>query len=138
MGQDLLLLSLDWKKKGKESPDKGFRRTLDQIDKRIDKLDELPVPGDIDDVSGGSWTWVERISFKEVVDDEGSVVTLDAYKQYLYDLVDQLRNSWDSRDTVCFLVGGEYWVFVTGGGSWGDSPSETYDVLSKLYAARVV
>ena len=133
MGADLLLLTLDWKPKGpKETPEKGFRRTCDGMDKKIDKVKKMPDENDLCDISGGTW------SGKPPTDeDSGEEVTLDVYKQHLYDLVDELRGCWNCR-TVVWFKAGDRWVFATGGMSWGEAPSEVYELLSKLYSAGVV
>jgi hypothetical protein len=84
------------------------------------------------------WELINGKVFNSSVDaDEGAEVTLDGYKQCLYDLVDEIRLAWDARDTALQLVGNRY-ILITGGMSWGDSPGETFDALSKLYAAGVI
>ena len=120
MGADLLVMSINWTKKKGEKPLKGFRRRCDQIDSAIDKIKMVPASDQLDDIMPGA---VGRPSVEE-------------YKQYLYDRVDELRESWGGRDSA-YLRYGNQEVFLTGGLSWGDSPCETFDILSNLAYARV-
>ncbi len=122
MGADLLVMSIHWTRlRHGEKPETGFRRRCERIDIKIDQLKKVPGPDQLEDIMGG---WVDR-------------PTLDEYKQYLYDRVDDLRESWGGRDSV-YLCYGDQGVFLTGGMSWGDSPGETFDILLNLAYAKVL
>lgn len=140
MGSELCLLTLDWKcgngKDNAKGAEAGFQKRCAEIDKNIDKIKRMPDKRLMEDVSGGKWMVAEVKGV--VMDDDGNVIGLDEYKQYLYDLVDTVRAGWSSRQATIFMVGGKYWVFATGGETWGDSPGETFDALSYLYQAGVV
>lgn len=133
MGADFLCMVLDWERKGKrESMEDGWKRTLDAIDKRIDKIKRLPSLNDIDDISGGEWQNTED----GIVDGNADILTIDGYQTYLYDLVDSLRSCWGGRDNTVILLGNRF-VFITGGMSWGDSPTDTFNILTRLQAAGI-
>jgi hypothetical protein len=55
--------------------------------------------------------------------------TWDEYKERLLRAHDNIKSAWfDDCDRSTFLVDiGKYKVLVTGGDSWGDSPSEMFD-----------
>jgi len=125
MGADLLVMSIHWTQKKKEKPEKGFQTRCAQIDCAIDRITRIPHEDRLMDINPDYQdTWAE-------------LPTVDEYKQYLYDLVDELRKAWGARDTA-FLQYGDQRVFLTGGMSWGDSPGETFDLLTKLSYAGVL
>jgi hypothetical protein len=139
MGADLILMALSWKPSKKEKlPEEGFRGALDAIDNRIDKIKKMPDQNDLLDISNGAWVMSsDEEGNRDVTDDEGNSISLDDYKQHLYDLVDELRHNWGARDTT-LIFGKQETFFVAGGMSWGDSPGETYDVMLHLSQAGVL
>lgn len=125
MGADLLVMSIHWTQKKREKPEKGFQNRCAAIDCAIDRITRIPHEDRLMDINPDYQnTWAE-------------LPTVDQYKQYLYDLVDELRKTWGDRDTV-FLQYGDQRVFLTGGMSWGDSPGETFDLLTMLSYAGVL
>ena len=134
MGADLLVLTLDWPKR-KEDLHRGFLKRCDEIDNCIDRLKKMSFGHEPCDVNPDWGLKDNKVMDMGVT--PAKKVTLGQYKRYLHDLVDEFRGAWGGRDTVVQAIDNR-WVFITGGMSWGDSPGETYAVLSKLYYAGVV
>lgn len=56
---------------------------------------------------------------------ENGFASLSEARGWLQELITQLEDSWDNRDTIELDLGGAIYV-CTGGLSWGDSPTDTY------------
>lgn len=86
--------------------------------------------GETTTLDSGEWEM-----FTEDLDpDEEIEVRLRELEEKVYVLIEELKDfiEGDSRDTTSFSVG-EYNIYVTGGMSWGDSPSDTYDAINFLF-----
>ena len=135
MGADFCIMTLDWKQKAKnESTEKGFLRTCKEMDGRINKIKRMPASDLLEDVNPD---WHHDANGTVVSSVSGNKIMLSDYKDYVYSLVNMLRDSWGGRDNTVILVGNHF-VFITGGMTWGDSPGDTFDVLVKLNYAGVL
>jgi hypothetical protein len=133
MGADFLVMTMSWKPKTKrEGLEQGFLRSCKDIDKRIRAMKKYP-SCDPDSINP-DWNNREGSVWR---DDTDEPVTLAEVKKVLHARVKDLRDSWGARDNTITPEKGVY-VFITGGMSWGDSPTETFDVLSVLAYAGVL
>ena len=137
MGADLLILTLDWPTRKGQSHEEGFIQCCEAIDKRIDKIKKVDFNGGDPSQINDDWELCGDKTVWYTGTEEAPEVTLDQYKQCLYDLVDEIRLSWGGRDTTFHTIG-NWSILITGGMSYGDSPTDTFGMLTKLYAAGVV
>lgn len=118
MGADLILQDIIIRQK----PTKAFWDKLEKaLDKKIDKMSEDELKGWDDEVSCGSSDDVE-----ELREEAHSVVTTA-----LSDLRDPCRDvTWIS---LAIPHSKDVWyIYLTGGMSWGDDPSDSYSDFYKL------
>lgn len=69
--------------------------------------------------------------------------TADEVRERAADLVEEIKQGFDTasfaRDVFTLRSpDGRWWVHLTGGTSWGDSPSELFDALNDLSAVPEV
>lgn len=83
--------------------------------------------------------WIDLAPIQKL-DPDGDYITAgvvsesefrERLKQDLELLVSEARGVRDRRD-VMVLYFGEWRILLTGGGSWGDSPTEFFDILQDL------
>lgn len=61
--------------------------------------------------------------------DENNEFSLAILKRAAGKILDRLEAALDSRRTTTLEIGG-YWVYLSGGLSWGDGPTEEYDAIA--------
>ena len=65
--------------------------------------------------------------------------TIDDVRLALTADVDEFENAWNGKDReAAGLEIGPYYSMLTGGMSWGDSPSELYECMNRLEAGGVL
>ncbi|KYC52814.1 MAG: hypothetical protein AMQ22_00605 [Candidatus Methanofastidiosum methylothiophilum] len=108
MGADFLLMWCPY-------PEITEKR-LEELKQRIKTLNDL----DIND------------RFEDLVDDETGETDLDAYKDLLKDIIQHFPDYEDYRECTTMIPHNSYRIILSGGMSWGDSPTNCYEDLEKI------
>ena len=98
--------------------DAGRRALAEVADREVFRFDEpeWQIPCLLDDVGECD------------LDEEGEF-SLAILKRAAARILDRLETALDSRRTTTLEIGG-YWVYLSGGLSWGDGPTVEYDAIA--------
>jgi hypothetical protein len=123
MGADLLVAYIDWRRgKTSEESDLNFGKYVADIEQHIHELKE------VDDEYAMLYGDAQNLSEEQI----------EEYKSDLLASLSCVKEAKENaRDTVVITVGNRH-VLITGGMSWGDSPGDTYEHISKLMNAGVL
>lgn len=119
MGADFLVHYISWPKNTQPDWADGF--------KEIERLRALPTEAWPEDYKNSGYG------------DEDSIPG-DAADELSEDLkeVQRVADGGYTREATTFLIGDEEVVLLTGGQSWGDSPTNMYERIDRLYGAGVI
>ena len=103
-----------------EDPEAGKQRIIDAVSSLGEEaLDEL------------LWDALESIADSYVMDEEEDEVPPEEAKRIILRVVEEGFNRIPFRD-VAHLTIGDREVYLTGGLTWGDSPTDSYDPFQRL------
>ena len=124
MGADFLFTMYEWPVgKTKKQTDANLKRQITQVRKRIDKpeLDE----------HGNAFSEYGEIN--EHLD-------LSDMQAHLHELVDTLESTalTNSRRDTCVFKNWDHMALISGGMSWGDSPTDMCEIMSELDMAGIL
>ena len=72
----------------------------------------------------------ERYDFDDE-DDEGNPIGIDDEKDFLKTIIENY-NDFDQRRDTSDISSNGIWKYITGGMSWGDAPTDAYDLFDHI------
>jgi len=119
MGADFLYAAVEWPVgKNDEATELNRVKMLAEVEHNINKLT-------LDDIDLDWCSEYEGMSIEEI-------------KEHLHEDLDRLADATmdNLRDAACLRTGTAIFV-LTGGMSWGDAPTDTYEAISRLQTVGV-
>ena len=131
MTADFIIAAIRFKTKkasGYNDIRKDFADSLDRLEDSVKSMKETKPS----EYYAREWEeYYDQIS-GELPEYDEDVPLIDKIRADALDTIKELRKSIDSNEATFLYVTTRYSLFVSGGTSWGDSPTDAYDHIMRL------